>query len=82
MWLDPRYFDHITPTPDGSKYRRYRLPPDWIGPSPDGRLRLDASRSGVIPQTADLPPTAEIASHDFNRGRDAFQAHAAAVESA
>jgi hypothetical protein len=49
VWLDPRYFDHVVPAPDGSRFRRTRLPPSWIGVTPTGDLRLDASRSGVTP---------------------------------
>jgi hypothetical protein len=66
VWIDPRYFDHRVPEPDGSEYlyRRRRLPPEWIGRTASGELRLDASKSGIVPQTLDLPTAEDLASED------------------
>lgn len=64
VWLDPRYFDHIVPAPDRSRLQFTRLPPSWIGVTPAGDLRLDASRSGITPMELDLPTDAEMAAED------------------
>lgn len=82
VWLDPRYFDHVTLAPDGSGYRRLRLRPEWIGRTPSGALRLDASLGGIIPKTVDLPTEAELAAEDPARDDAPFQANFAAVATA
>ena len=66
VWMDPRYFDHLVPEPDGSKYlyRRRRLPPEWIGRTPTGEPRLAAAKSGIVPKVSDLPTAEELASED------------------
>ena len=66
LWIDPRYFDHFVPEPDGSEYlyRGRRLPPEWIGRNATGELRLDASKSGIVPQPLDLPTADDLASED------------------
>jgi hypothetical protein len=66
VWLDPRYFDHLVPESNGSDhlYRKRRLSPEWIGRTPTGELRLDASKSGIVPQTLDLPTADDIAKED------------------
>lgn len=66
VWIDPRYFDHLVPEPEGSEYlyRRRRLPPEWIGRTPTGELRLDASKSGIVPQKLELPTAEDLASED------------------
>jgi hypothetical protein len=82
VYLDPRYFDHMTPASDGSRYHRLRLPPGWVGLTPDGEPRLDASRSGITPAEVDLPSDAEMDAEDPKRDNASFYAHYAAVEGA
>ncbi len=79
VWLDPRYFDHISPEPDGSRFQRTRLPASWVGVTPTGELRLDASRSGITPMEVDLPSDAEMAGEDVTRDDAPFQVNCAAV---
>ncbi|MEO6525031.1 MAG: hypothetical protein ABIP93_00235 [Gemmatimonadaceae bacterium] len=82
MWIDPRYFDHMTLAANGPGYERRRLPPDWIGLTLEGRTRLDASRSGITPPTDKLPSNREMTLEDHASGDAAFYANLATVESA
>ena len=66
VWMDPRYFDHMVPEPEGSEhlYRGRRLPPKWIGRTAGGELRLDASKSGIVPKALELPTAEDIGRED------------------
>ena len=67
LWIDPRYFDHVVPGPDNSRFHATRLPPSWIGVTPAGELRLDVARTGIVPLEIDLPTDAEMAEEDIAR---------------
>ncbi len=82
VWLDPRYFDHMTPEPDGPGYHRVRLTPDWIGLAPDGTPRLDVSRSGIGAPEVELPTEEEMAAEDRARDDAPFQANCTAIANA
>jgi hypothetical protein len=68
VWIDPRYFNHLVPETDDEDserlYRRRRLAPEWIGRTATGELRLDASRSGIVPQVLNLPTAEDLANED------------------
>jgi len=72
VWMDPRYFDHMVPEPAEAErlYRRRRLPPEWIGRTSTGELRLDQSKSGLTPALLDLPTDEDLATED-RAARDA-----------
>jgi hypothetical protein len=82
VWLDPRYFDHVVPAADNSRFHRRRLPPSWIGETPSGEPRLDASRSGITPNVLDLPTDAEMAAEVAERDDAPFQTNYVAVANA
>ncbi len=80
VWLDPRYFDHFTPKPDGEQFHRRRLPSQWIGET-GGELRLDTARSGIAPLEESQPTDAEMAA-DATQDDAQFQANYVAVANA
>lgn len=82
VWLDPRYFDHVVPAPDNSRFHRRRLPPEWIGVTTSGALRLDASKSGITPVEPDLPTDAEMAAEDRTRDDAPFHKNYLALATA
>jgi hypothetical protein len=66
VWMDPRYFDHMVPEPEGSEhlYRRRRLSPEWVGRTASGEPRLDVLKSGIVPKSILLPTEEDIARED------------------
>ncbi|MEO5814652.1 MAG: hypothetical protein ABIT20_05170 [Gemmatimonadaceae bacterium] len=82
VWLDPRYLAHVVPADDNSRFHRRRLPESWVGETPSGVPRVDASRSGITPRVIDLPTETEMAAEDAMRDDAQFQANYVAVANA